>query len=105
MKAKRFSEVKETFQPTENDDHSVVVIQYDKWKAFSDDDYITTPYKFNSLDEMILLPEHKGGSNTPSCTKTVEGGSTETSKNPITHRRGFQRTKIAKFTAGCYSHY
>ena len=61
MKAKRFSEVKEAFQPTENDDHSVVVIQYDKWKAFSDDDYITTPYKFNSLDEMIRLPEHKEG--------------------------------------------
>jgi hypothetical protein len=61
MRAKGFSKVKEAFQPTEEDDHSVVVILYDKFKAFSDEDYITAPHKYESLEDMPPLPEDKAG--------------------------------------------
>lgn len=61
MRAKPFSEVKEKFQPTEKDDHSVVVILYDTWKAPSDEDYITVPFRFEKLEDMSSLPEHIDG--------------------------------------------
>lgn len=61
MEAKRFPEVKEEFQPTEEDDHSVVVLLYDTEQAFSDDDYVTCPYKFDSLEDLTDMPESKPG--------------------------------------------
>ena len=61
MEAKRFHKVKARFQPTEKDDHDVVIILYDKFKAFSDTDYITAPFKYDSLEDISPLPEHKSG--------------------------------------------
>lgn len=61
VRAKSFGKVKEAFQPKEEDEHSVVIILYDKWKAFSDEDYITAPFKFKCLEEMTPLPEDKEG--------------------------------------------
>jgi hypothetical protein len=61
VRAKRFDKVKEEFQPTEEDDHNVVVILYDTWNAFSDSDYIRAPYKYDSLDNLAPMPEEKNG--------------------------------------------
>lgn len=57
MKAARLSEVADEFKPTEEDDHSVVVVRYDLMKAPSDDDYITTPYEYDELQDIPDPPD------------------------------------------------
>lgn len=57
MEADTWPAVEEEFAPTEDDDHSVVVIQYDEYKAPSDNDYVTAPYTYDSLEGIPLPPE------------------------------------------------
>ncbi len=61
MRATRFDKVKERFQPTEEDDHSVVVLLYDTWNAPTDGDYVTAPFTFESLNDLAPMPEDKAG--------------------------------------------
>lgn len=57
MKGTSDETVMERFQPTEEDDWSVVIVVYDTMKAPYDDDYIRAPYRFDSLEDVSPLPE------------------------------------------------
>jgi len=64
MRARPMSVVRERFAPTEEDDHSVVIVQYDTMKAPPDEDYIVCPFKLDSLEEVGPLPDRPGTSRT-----------------------------------------
>lgn len=60
MKGTDDQTVEERFQPTEEDEHSVVIVEWDTMKAPTDEDYIRAPYRFDSLDDVHPLPEKPG---------------------------------------------
>lgn len=59
MEAAKWQDVYDEFKPTDDDEHSVVIIQYDEMNAFSDPDYITAPYKYDTLEDGIPMPPEK----------------------------------------------
>ena len=61
MEAKPMDEVIDVYGPEPDDDHSVAVVLYDKFKAPTDSDYITCPYRLEYLDDLPPLPEQKSG--------------------------------------------
>jgi hypothetical protein len=64
MRAKPMSEVRKAFAPTEEDEYSVVIVQYDTFKAPPDEDYVTAPFEFDSLEEIGPLPDRPGTERT-----------------------------------------
>lgn len=64
MRAKPMSEVREAFAPTEEDNYTVVVVQYNTMKAPPDEDYVICPFKHDSLEELGPLPERPGTERT-----------------------------------------
>lgn len=57
MKAAKWSEVRDEFAPDEDSEYKVVIVKYDEFKAPTDDDYITAPYKYKDMDGVPLPPE------------------------------------------------
>ena len=60
MKGTSNETVMERFQPTEEDEHNVVIVVWDTMKAPSNNDYIRAPYRLDSLEDVSLLPEKPG---------------------------------------------
>jgi hypothetical protein len=64
MRARPFTVIRDKLGPTEDDDYNVVILQYDTFKAPPDEDYVTAPFKFDSLEEVGPLPERPGTERT-----------------------------------------